>query len=90
MQAKIGKLSPVLEIVVNGNKVTTKGKSETTFEIGKEFEDKMITGDVLKSTPKLDGGKLVVHSVTPEGKKGGRSFELTADGLVIVSIFIQF
>lgn len=48
MMAQIGKLATLLEIVVDGDKVTTKGKTDTTFEIGKEFDDVMITGDILK------------------------------------------
>ncbi|XP_044734009.1 fatty acid-binding protein, heart-like [Chrysoperla carnea] len=80
---KVGKLSPTVEIIVNGNSITIKGSTDSTFEIGKEFDDQVPTGAVLKSIPTLEGGKLVITSTSPDGKKGTRTYEVTADGLIV-------
>ncbi|XP_044733140.1 fatty acid-binding protein, liver-type-like [Chrysoperla carnea] len=82
MIEKIGKLPTTLEITISGNSVTLKSSKGTTFELGKEFEDKMPTGQVAKSVATLEGNKLTINS-TLDGKKGARSYETTADGLLV-------
>lgn len=85
--------SPDLEVVVDGNKYTFKLQSllqskEISFTVGEDYEEKQHNDVIMKVSPKLEDGKLVLsYEPTEEFKDKAKSQthtrEIDGDQLIL-------
>ncbi|CAH0561083.1 unnamed protein product [Brassicogethes aeneus] len=88
-KAKIAdSVKPEVEIIIEGDNITITsnsgiGNSSSKFVVGKEVDDPMPMGVVLKSTTKLESDAIIVDSKDPNGVSGQRVYKFTSSGFVL-------
>ncbi|KAK9720950.1 hypothetical protein QE152_g21801 [Popillia japonica] len=81
----IDALKPILEVSVDGNSISliTNVGSSSSFTLGKEFEDEILSGIKVNSVATLNGNVLRIESNSADNRKGVREYVFSDSELVI-------